>query len=200
MAPPSGNTGSASRRRGSGSGGSPRTWCPSRARSCRPNPVRARCRRSARGRRTRRPWPRARARRTRPPRTRRRRPRCALPRSRSIHDAGLLGGGSVAVGADDRCAFARRHDRDGTSVADGWRRARRTAACRRRRRARVGRRVARRRLDARSRVEPGDSGLALHAERAQRVRDEVVVTDDHRDLDQLLLVVDRGERGPGRRR
>lgn len=42
------------------------------------------------------------------------------------------------------------------------------------------------------------SGFELHAERVEHEQDEVVVADEHRDFDELLLVVVLGEPRPRR--
>src|SRR5215212_9816478 len=44
--------------------------------------------------------------------------------------------------------------------------------------------------------EAGNPPLPLHADRVQGERHEVIVADQHGELDQLTLVVAAGERGP----
>ena len=95
----------------------------------------------------------------------------------------------------------RAHDRGAPRVrrARRWharcrpaRRDRRRVASRRRRRGHAGRPADR------SPAEPRDAVLALTPEGVQRERDHVVLPDEHHDLDQLALVVARGELLPGR--
>src|SRR5439155_25850727 len=45
--------------------------------------------------------------------------------------------------------------------------------------------------------EPGRTGVGLDAERVHDERDHVILPDDHRDLDQLPVVVAGGEQLPG---